>query len=150
MAARYSASLLLLASFVAGAQFPDCVNGPLASNRVCDTSASVIDRARALVAELTVPEKINLTGSNSPGVERLGLYSYTWWNEALHGVATNNPGVNFSKEEGSDYSYATSFPQPILLGAAFDDQLIFDVANTISTEARAFNNANRSGLDYWT
>lgn len=36
------------------------------------------------------------------------------------------------------------------MGAAFDDQLIFDVATVVSTEARAFNNANRSGLDYWT
>ena len=36
------------------------------------------------------------------------------------------------------------------MGAAFDDQLIYDVASVISTEARAFNNANRSGLDFWT
>jgi beta-D-xylosidase 4 len=36
------------------------------------------------------------------------------------------------------------------MGAAFDDQLIEDVATVISTEARAFNNANRTGLDFWT
>jgi beta-D-xylosidase 4 len=36
------------------------------------------------------------------------------------------------------------------MGAAFDDQLITDVATVISIEARAFNNANRAGLDYWT
>lgn len=36
------------------------------------------------------------------------------------------------------------------MGAAFDDQLIHDVASVVSTEARAFNNANRSGLDYFT
>jgi xylan 1,4-beta-xylosidase len=36
------------------------------------------------------------------------------------------------------------------MGAAFDDALIHSVATVISTEARAFNNANRSGLDYWT
>lgn len=63
-------------------------------------------------------------------------------------MATNNPGVNFSMS--GNFSYATSFPQPILMGAAFDDQLIYDVASVISTEARAFNNANRGGLDYWT
>jgi beta-D-xylosidase 4 len=56
--------------------------------------------------------------------------------------------VNFSSK--GDYSYATSFPQPILMGAAFDDQLIHDVASVVSTEARAFNNANRTGLDFWT
>lgn len=36
------------------------------------------------------------------------------------------------------------------MSAAFDDNLIFDVATAISTEARAFSNAGRSGLDYWT
>ena len=150
MALQFTSSLFFLAALTVADLFPDCQNGPLASNLVCNTSASVNDRAQALVSVLTVPEKINLTGSNSPGVPRLGLYPYTWWNEALHGLATNNPGVNFSTEKGSDYSYATSFPQPILMSAAFDDQLIFNVASTISTEARAFNNGNRSGLDYWT
>lgn len=67
--------------------------------------------------------------------------------EALHGVASS-PGVTFADQ--GDYSYATSFPQPILMGAAFDDALINAVATVVSTEARAFNNANRSGLDYWT
>ena len=67
--------------------------------------------------------------------------------EALHGVASS-PGVNFSTS--GNYSYATSFPQPITMGAAFDDALIHAVATVVSTEARAFNNANRSGLDFWT
>lgn len=51
--------------------------------------------------------------------------------------------------DSGNFSYATSFPQPILMGAAFDDQLIYDVASVISTEARAFSNGGRSGLDYW-
>jgi beta-D-xylosidase 4 len=127
--------------------YPDCVNGPLASNTVCNASASVSERAKAFVAALTIDEKFNLTGSTSPGVTRLGVPSYVWWSEALHGVASS-PGVNFS--HSGDYSYATSFPQPILMGAAFDDVLINAVATVVSTEARAFNNANRSGLDYWT
>lgn len=56
-------------------------------------------------------------------------------------------GVSFA--DTGDFSYATSFPQPILMGAAFDDELIEAVATVVSTEARAFNNFNRSGLDYW-
>jgi beta-D-xylosidase 4 len=51
------------------------------------------------------------------------------------------PYTNFSDE--GEYSYSTSFPQPILMSAAFDDTLITQVATVISTEARAFNNANR-------
>lgn len=129
------------------ALFPDCTHGPLSKNLVCNTSASVRDRANALVKALTLAEKFNLTGNASPGVPRLGLPEYPWWNEGLHGVASS-PGVNFS--QSGDYSHATSFPQPILMSAAFDDQLIFDIASVVSTEARAFNNANRSGLDFWT
>lgn len=51
--------------------------------------------------------------------------------------------------DSGNFSSATSFPQPILMGAAFDDELIFDVASVVSTEARAFSNAGLSGLDYW-
>lgn len=36
------------------------------------------------------------------------------------------------------------------MGAAFDDPLIHDVATVVSTEARAFNNDKRAGLDFWT
>jgi hypothetical protein len=59
----------------------------------------------------------------------------------LNFVGIAGPYTNFSAQ--GDYSYSTSFPQPILMGAAFDDALITKVATVISTEARAFNNANR-------
>lgn len=110
--------------------------------------ADPLTRARALIAAFTTAEKLNNTGSTSPGVPRLGLPAYTWWNEALHGVA-DSPGVNFS-DPGTNFSVATSFPQPILMGAAFDDELIREVATVVSTEARAFNNDGRAGLDYWS
>ena len=129
------------------ALFPDCKNGPLKNNLVCNPSASVSDRAKAIVKALKTQEKFLLMGNQALAIERLGLPEYPWWNEALHGVASS-PGVNFSTQ--GDFSYATSFPQPILMSAAFDDQLIHDVASVVSTEARAFNNANRSGLDFWT
>lgn len=132
----------------ASASFPDCVNGPLANNTICNLKVDVTSRAKALVALMTLEEKIANTIDASPGVARIGLPAYEWWNEALHGVATS-PGVNFG-DPGDDYAYATSFPQPILMGAAFDDQLIHDVATVVSTEARAFNNGNRSGLNFWT
>jgi hypothetical protein len=62
-------------------------------------------------------------------------------NYALTSSGIAGPYTNFSKN--GEYSYSTSFPQPILMGAAFDDALITAVATVISTEARAFNNANR-------
>lgn len=84
----------------------------------------------------------------SQGAKRLGLPPYAWWSEALHGVAAS-PGVTFNRT-GGPFSSATSFANTITLAAAFDDDLVYKVANVISTEARAFANAGLGGLDYWT
>ncbi|CAK5270336.1 unnamed protein product [Mycena citricolor] len=129
-----------------GQGFPDCVHGPLAKNAVCDTSKDPITRARGLVAAMTTTELINNTVHMAPGVARLGIPSYDWWSEALHGLSTIH-GVAFAAS--GNFSYATSFPQPIVMSAAFDDALIKTVASTISTEARAFSNAARTGLDWF-
>jgi beta-D-xylosidase 4 len=59
-----------------------------------------------------------------------------------------SPGVSFAPS--GDFSFATSFPEPILMSAAFDDPMIKAIATVISTEARAFNNVRRAGLDYFT
>ncbi|KFY00618.1 hypothetical protein O988_03192 [Pseudogymnoascus sp. VKM F-3808] len=126
---------------------PDCKNGPLSTNKICDPSANTVDRAEALISLFTVEEKLNQTGHIAPGVPRLGLPPYNWWQEALHGVASGH-GITFSPK--GEFSHATSFPQPILMGAAFDDELINAVATVVGTEGRAFNNANRGGLDFWT
>ena len=69
----------ILATLATADLFPDCVNGPLSNNTVCDTSASVLDRAQGLVSALTNDEKFALMGSTSPGAPRLGLPSYVWW-----------------------------------------------------------------------
>ncbi|KAJ7858370.1 beta-xylosidase [Mycena olivaceomarginata] len=114
--------------------FPDCTSGPLA-------------HTTALIAMFTTNDLIRNTDNFSSGVPRLGLPEYDWWSEALHGVASS-PGITFA--DSGDFSYATSFPSPILMSAAFDDAMIKEVATVISTEARAFNNAGRAGLDYFT
>lgn len=87
----------------------------------------------------------------SLGAERIGLLPYAWWNEALHGVAAS-PGVTFNVTgaPSGPFSHATSFANSITLSAAFDDDLVYKVADVISTEARAFANAGLAGLDYWT
>lgn len=78
---------------------------------------------------------------------RLGLPAYNWWSEALHGVG-DAPGVSFDDEPPFDG--ATSFPMPLLMAAAFDDELIERVGNVIGTEARAWGNNGWAGVDYWT
>ena len=59
--------------------------------------ADSADRARSLIKELTLDEKIQLMGNEAAGIERLHLPSYQWWSEALHGVA-KSPGVTFDEK----------------------------------------------------
>ncbi|GAB1318406.1 xylan 1,4-beta-xylosidase [Madurella fahalii] len=148
MASLYGFALAfaaLIAPARAGVKYPDCANGPLRSNLVCDTSADPAARAAALVAAMNNNEKLANLINNSPGVSRLGLSPYQWWNEALHGVA-HNRGITW----GGEFSAATQFPQAITTSAAFDDPLIERMGVIISTEARAFANNGRAHLDFWT
>jgi len=80
-------------------------------------------------------------------VSRQRYWCFSKINAIQHGVA-GSPGVSFAPS--GQFSSATSFPQPIGLGATFDMDLIKAVATVISTEARAFNNAGRAGLDFFT
>ena len=96
---------------------------------------------------MNVSEKVSRLTNTSPGIARLNLPAYQWWSEALHGVAYS-PGVSFA--DSGDFSCATSFPEPIGLGATFDRILIRQLATVTSDEARAFSNAGRAGLDFWT
>jgi beta-glucosidase len=101
-------------------------------------------RVNDLLHQLTLPEKISLLGYRSKEVQRLGIPAYNWWNEALHGVA--RAGV------------ATVFPQAIGMAATFNNDLLYQAANVISTEARAKYNlsiaqGNRlqyMGLTFWS
>lgn len=101
------------------------------------------DYAKKLVSQMTLEEKVSQMLYQSPAIERLGIPAYNWWNEALHGVA--RAGV------------ATIFPQAIGMAAAFDKNLIQNIADVISTEGRAKFNAYSSrgdcgifkGLTYW-
>ena len=80
-------------------------------------------RVDDLVSRMTVEEKAAQFSSTAPAIPRLQVPAYNWWSEALHGVA--NQGT------------ATVFPQTVGLAATFDEPLIFKMATTISTEARA-------------
>ncbi|MBQ8674071.1 MAG: glycoside hydrolase family 3 C-terminal domain-containing protein [Bacteroides sp.] len=109
-----------------------------------DASLTPAERAEDLVARLTLEEKVALMQNNSPAVPRLGIKPYEWWNEALHGVG--RAGL------------ATVFPQAIGMGASFDDQLLYEVFNAVSDEARAKTRLAREkesykryqGLTFWT
>jgi beta-glucosidase len=88
-------------------------------------------RAADLVSRMTLEEKALQMQNNAPAIPRLGIITYNWWSEALHGVARQ--GI------------ATVFPQAIGMAATWDTDLIHRVADVISTEARAkYNEALRT------
>lgn len=126
---------------------PACQTSPLCSHKVCDTSLSISERVASLVSELEFEEKILNLVDASAGSTRLGLPPYEWWSEATHGVGSA-PGVQFT-DMGMNFSYATSFPSPILSAAAFDDELIRSIGNVVGREGRAFGNYGFAGFDYW-
>ena len=63
--------------------FPDCTTAPLKWNGVCDVTKDPVTRATALIDLWTDLELLNNTGNASPGVARLGIPAYNWWNEGL-------------------------------------------------------------------
>ena len=94
------------------------------------TAASSL--ARELVSRMTLEEKASQLKYDAPAIPRLGIPAYNWWNEALHGVARAGT--------------ATVFPQAIGLAAMFDEEMQQEIADVISTEARAkFNGQSRHG-----
>ena len=109
-----------------------------------DTSLTPEQRADDLLQRLTLEEKASLMQNNSPAIPRLGIRPYEWWNEVLHGVA--RAGL------------ATVFPQTIGMAASFNDNLVYQVFDAASDEARAknreFNNRGQykryQGLTFWT
>jgi Beta-glucosidase-related glycosidases len=102
------------------------------------------ERACDLVSHMTLEEKISQMQYEAPEIERLGVPSYNWWCEALHGVA--RAGVS------------TMFPQAIGMAATYDPELIEKVADVISTEGRAkYHEFQRKGdhdiykgLTFWS
>lgn len=108
---------------------------------------SIAERVSSLVDSLTLEEKILNVVDASAGSSRLGLPPYEWWSEATHGIGSA-PGVQFTTKP-ANFSYATSFPAPILTAASFDDALFREIGGVIGKEGRAFGNNGFSGFDFW-
>ena len=101
-------------------------------------------KAHELVAKMTIEERASQLKYDAPSIKRLGVPTYNWWNEALHGVA--RAGV------------ATVFPQAIGLAATFDEEMLKEIGGVIATEGRAKYNASvkegdrdiYKGLTFWS
>ena len=108
-----------------------------------DPSLPVEQRVNDLVARMTLEEKVAQLRDHAAAIPRLAIPNYDWWNEGLHGVAFGG--------------YATNFPQVIGMAATWDTDLVHQMAEIISTEARAkYHQAMREdqherffGLTFW-
>jgi beta-glucosidase len=97
-----------------------------------DSAVPVDQRAADLVARMTLDEKVHQMQNAAPAIPRLGIPSYEYWNEALHGVARGGE--------------ATIFPQAIGMAATWDKGLLLAEGRTIGVEGRArFNQAQSEG-----
>ncbi|MDR0976729.1 MAG: glycoside hydrolase family 3 protein, partial [Prevotellaceae bacterium] len=92
------------------------------------------ERAKDLVSRLTLEEKAKLMFDRSEAIPRLGIKTFNWWSEALHGAANQGP--------------VTVFPEPIGMAAAFDDALVLNIFDAVSDEMRAiYHDRERQGID---
>ncbi len=94
-----------------------------------DSSKSFDERVEDLLPRLSIEEKLRYFSSDIPASVGLGIPSYMWYAEALHGV------LSFG---------CTSFPQNNAMGSTWDRDLLFDVASAVSDEVRALHSAGRS------
>lgn len=91
-------------------------------------------KAADLVAHMSLREKVAQLQSAAPAIPRLGIPAYEWWNEGLHGAARAG--------------YATVFPQAIGLAATWNPELLRQVGDVVSKEARARFDAIGAGRDH--
>ena len=80
------------------------------------------ERADDLLGRLNIDQKAKLMTNYSFAIPELGIRTYNWWSEALHGAA--RAGL------------ATSFPQAIGMAASWDVDLLQEVFDIASTEQR--------------
>lgn len=77
-----------------------------------NSSLSLEERVNDLITRITLQEKADQLLYTAPAIPRLGIPTYNWWNEALHGVA--------------GAGYATVFPQSITIANSWDEGLMFN------------------------
>jgi len=114
-------------------------------SKYLDPNLPIPERVADLISRLTLQEKLGQFIHPVDEIPRLGIPSYNFWSEGLHGVARNGR--------------ATVFPQAIGMAATWDRELIRSVASAIGDEGRAkYHAAVRrngaagifQGLTFWS
>lgn len=123
--------ILAILGLVCGLGMP-CCSHRASEPAFRNPNLPIEQRAADLMSRMTLEEKVSQMQHTAAAIPRLGIPSYDWWNEGLHGVA----------RAGN----ATVFPQAIGMAATWDTNLIYQEGRVIATEARAkYNQAQREG-----
>ena len=108
-----------------------------------DESYSYEERALDMVSRMTLAEKASQTaGYSAAAIPRLGIASYMWWNEALHGYS----------QEGwfGITSDGASYPSSYSMGASWDPDLYYQEAEQIGAEIRELVDDNKYNLTFFS
>jgi beta-glucosidase len=138
----FSASELADAFSAAAVRVPEIKDPPIWR----DPSQPLQARESDLIRRMSLAEKVAQLKNAAPGIPRIGLPAYDYWNEALHGVANNGA--------------ATVFPEPVGAASSWNPELFHQEGTIIGVEGRAkFNDyANTHngdskwwyGMTFWT
>jgi beta-glucosidase len=138
----FSASELADAFTGDAAHVPEITDPPIWH----DPSQPLKARADDLIRRMSLAEKVAQLQNGAPGIPRIGLPAYNYWNEALHGVANN--GVT------------TVFPEPVGMASTWNPELLHKEGHVVGVEGRAKYNDYVSkhngdaawwkGLTFWT
>lgn len=121
-----------------------CTQPGLKDFPFCDTTLPLATRVDDLASRILLNETgPMLTARQSIAIPRLGLPSYYWGTNAIHGLQNLN-----CLPSGQ---CPTSFPAPCALSAAFNDSLVKDMGKVLARELRAYyNSRHHNSLDTWS
>lgn len=96
-------------------------------------------RAAALVAQMTLEEKLSMLTTHHNAVERLGIGEFYIGTEVARGYVGREPE-----------KISTVFPQPVGLAATFDSDLMYKLGEIAANESRAYyNEEKKGGIALW-
>eukprot|EP01064_Diplonema_japonicum_P029489 TRINITY_DN4791_c3_g1_i1.p1 TRINITY_DN4791_c3_g1~~TRINITY_DN4791_c3_g1_i1.p1 ORF type:complete len:803 (+),score=275.66 TRINITY_DN4791_c3_g1_i1:68-2410(+) len=120
----------------------------------CNTTLSKAERVDALIGLLKddeIPALLTARegGGGSPGppgnISRLGLPAYDWGLNCIHGVQSS-----CVKDSNGEIYCPTSFPNPVNLGASWNDSMWKTMGYVIGKEARALFVAGATEWSNWS
>ena len=102
----------------------------------CNISLPVDQRVADLISRLSLSAKISNRYDLEVAGKELGLPTYNWNQEGLHGLGAQC----FQANSSTPTRCPTIFAAPPALASSWNISLLFHIGDVIGTEARAYNN----------